>query len=58
MDLESFCDFIYIYAGAGTGGTLIWSGTGWMSFGPITSLPGQPLTIRFFTDGSVTYSGF
>lgn len=53
---ESCCDPINIYNGVGTGGTSLgqYQGTGTMSF---VSTPGQTVTLRFRSDGSVVYSG-
>ena len=56
-DTESCCDPIYIYNGVGTGGSVLaqYQGNGGsMSF---TTTPGQTITIRFRSDGSVVYSG-
>lgn len=55
---ESCCDRVRIYLGIGTGGALI--GTYWMNSNipNINSSPGQPLTVQFLSDGSVTGSGF
>ena len=55
--VENGFDYIYIYDGIGTGGTLLqtYNGTGNANF---TSQPGQTITVRFDTDGSVTQSGF
>jgi hypothetical protein len=52
-------DYIRIYAGTGTGGTLLATYSG-SSGGTInyTGLSGQTLTIRFSSDSSVVYSGF
>jgi len=57
---ESCCEHIYIYDGAGTGGTLLYNGgNGTGTMGPITSSgPNVPLTVRFTTDVSVIASGF
>lgn len=60
-DVESGYDYIYIYDGAGTSGTLLgtFSGTGNSSIGTIISSGANiPLTIKFTSDGSVQYSGF
>lgn len=53
---ESCCDHIYIYDGAGINGTLLgqYQGSGTVD---LTSNSG-PLTVRFTSDGSVSYSGF
>ena len=54
---ESGLDLIRIYNGSGTGGALLatYSGTGTINY---TGTPGQTLTIRFSSDGSLVYSGF
>ncbi|MCW1147378.1 GEVED domain-containing protein [Flavobacterium lacisediminis] len=54
---ESGLDYIRIYDGTGTGGTLLasYSGTGSINY---TGTVGQTLTVQFYSDGSVTYSGF
>ncbi len=57
---ESCCDYLYIYNGIGTGGTLLWSGVANSGAVPLqtsTDASGA-LTIRFTSDGSVTGSGF
>jgi len=55
--LEGCCDFVRVYDGVGTGGTLLFSGNG-TSIPPMqTSLSG-PLTLQFTTDGSVVLPGF
>jgi len=53
---ESCCDPIRIYSGAGITGPLLatYLGTGLVNY---TGTPGQTLTVRFQTDGSVVYSG-
>lgn len=53
---ESCCDPIRIYSGAGINGPLLgtYVGTGNVN---LTGTPGQTLTVRFTTDGSVVYSG-
>ncbi|WP_445716932.1 hypothetical protein [Flavobacterium sp.] len=50
-------DYIRIYNGTGTGGTLLatYSGTGSINY---TGTVGQTLTIQFTSDSSLTYSGF
>jgi len=57
---EGCCEHIYIYNGAGTGGTLLYNGgAGTGSIGTIISSGANvPLTVRFTTDVSVVYSGF
>ncbi|MBK8845742.1 MAG: hypothetical protein IPO27_03915 [Bacteroidetes bacterium] len=55
---ESSFDFITIYAGSGTGGAILFgpvSGSGTINY---TGLPGQTLTVRFTSDGSVTSTGY
>jgi hypothetical protein len=56
-DTETNFDYIYIYSGAGTGGTLIQTLNGSGSYN-FTGAAGQTLTVRFHSDGSVTYTGF
>ena len=50
-------DYIRIYNGSGTGGTLLatYSGTGSINY---TGTVGQTLTVQFTSDSSLTYSGF
>ena len=50
-------DYIRIYNGTGTGGTLLatYSGTGSINY---TGTAGQTLTVQFTSDSSVFYSGF
>ncbi|CAM4407688.1 GEVED domain-containing protein [Flavobacterium terrigena] len=50
-------DYIKIYSGSGTGGTLLgtYSGTGSINY---TGTVGQTLTVQFTSDSSVVYSGF
>lgn len=54
---ESGWDYIRIFNGVGTGGTLLqtFQGSGTMNY---TGTPGQTLTVQFTSDGSVTYPGF
>ncbi len=54
---ESGYDFVRIYSGSGTSGTLLqsYSGTGSINY---TGTPGQSLTISFTSDGSQTGTGF
>jgi hypothetical protein len=56
-DTEGGFDYIEIYSGVGTGGTMLasYDGNGTISF---TGSPGQTLTVLFYSDGSVTYTGF
>ena len=53
---ESSWDFIRIYTGVGTGGTLLatYSGSGSISY---TGTAGETLTVSFTSDGSVTNTG-
>jgi hypothetical protein len=50
-------DYIRIYNGTGTGGTILatYSGTGTINY---TGTAGQTLTIQFYSDGSVVNTGF
>ncbi|MCU4188956.1 GEVED domain-containing protein [Flavobacterium sp. HXWNR29] len=50
-------DYIRIYNGTGTSGTLLasYSGTGTINY---TGAAGQTLTVQFYSDSSVIYSGF
>ena len=53
---ESCCDWVRIYSGSGTGGTIL--GTWQMgSFVSYTSAPGQTVTVQFYSDVSITGSG-
>lgn len=54
---ESGLDYIRIYNGIGTAGTLLtsYTGTGTISY---TGTAGQTLTIQFYSDGSLVNSGF
>jgi hypothetical protein len=54
---ESGYDYVRIYSGIGTGGTVVWgpySGTGTINY---TGAAGTSLTVQFSSDGSVTYTG-
>ena len=55
---ESCCDYLKIYDGVGTGGTLLatWQGQGTLA-APIVSLTGS-ITLQFHSDGSVVNTGF
>jgi len=57
ISTESGWDFVYIYNGAGTSGTLLYSGSGSATIPIITSTSG-PLTVRFTSDASIVSSGF
>jgi len=50
-------DYIRIYNGTGIGGTLLasYSGTGTINY---TGTAGQTLTVQFYSDSSIVYSGF
>ena len=54
---ESGLDYIRIYNGIGTAGTLLtsYTGTGTISY---TGTAGQTLTLQFYSDGSLVNSGF
>lgn len=59
VNTEACCDYLYIYNGQGTGGTLLWSGSGNQTVPQIISTDATgALTVRFYTDGSVTAPGF
>ena len=59
LDSEGSFDYLYIYNGVGTGGTLLWSGSGNQVIPTLTSTDATgALTIQFTTDGSVVYPGF
>jgi hypothetical protein len=52
-------DYIYIYLGAGTSGTLLNSYSGRNgTITPFSSAPGQSITVQFFSDGSKQRAGF
>lgn len=56
-DTESSYDYINIYSGVGTGGTLLasYDGSGTINY---TGTAGQTLTIQFTSDSITNYSGF
>ena len=59
---ESTIDYLSVYDGTSTSGTLLQKITSGSSgtvinFGPLTSESG-PLTLKFYSDGSVQYAGF
>ena len=54
---ESNYDYLYIYDGIGTGGTLLYSGSGTLTIPLITSITGS-LTVRFTSDVSNVNTGF
>jgi hypothetical protein len=55
---ESCCDWIRIYQGVGTGGAIIGQYQMNSAIPTINSAPGQALTVQFYSDVSVTGSGF
>jgi trimeric autotransporter adhesin len=57
FSLETCCDFMEIYDGTSVGATLIGSYTSTPGVITATSASGA-LTVRFYSDGSITYSGF
>lgn len=56
-NLESSWEYLRIYDGAGTTGTLLGEYSGSFTIPTLTSTTG-PLTIHFTSDGSVVYPGF
>lgn len=56
--IESCCDDLFIYEGAGTGGTVLGNFFGSGTFTIQASAPGVPLTVRFDTDVSAVGAGF
>jgi hypothetical protein len=59
INTESGYDYVYIYNGQGISGTLLWSGSGNQTVPSIISTDATgALTVRFTSDGSVTYPGF
>jgi len=56
--IETCCDYLKIYSGAGIGGTLLYTYIGTGTITSFTSTPGQIITVQFFSDGSVTGDGF
>lgn len=57
-DTENTWDFVRIYEGVGTGGTLAYSYTGAGTITPFISLPGQAITIQMDADASFNDVGF
>lgn len=57
MNTEATWDFVRVYDGVGTGGTLLWSGSGALAIPTLTSSSGS-LTVQFTSDGSFVLSGF
>ncbi|MDI9256668.1 GEVED domain-containing protein [Flavobacterium sedimenticola] len=56
--IESCCDYLRIYSGAGTGGTLLASANAIGAIPTVVSAPGEVLTVQFFSDISIVGSGF
>ena len=58
LTTESSYDYLRVYNGSGTSGTMLaeYTGSG-VTIPTLTSTTG-PLTLYFYSDGSVTYSGF
>lgn len=56
VSTESGWDYLYIYDGVGTSGTLLFEGEGTMTVPPVMS--STALTVVFESDGSVFYDGF
>ena len=54
---ESCCDYIYVYDGTSTSGTLLWSDSGTPSLSSVTATSGS-MFIYWDTDGSGLSSGF
>ena len=58
-NMEGCCDYLYIYNGTLASGTPLWSGNSNGAIPTITSTHSTgALTIKFTSDGSVTYGGF
>jgi hypothetical protein len=55
--LENCCDYVNVYDGIGTAGTLLFSGYG-TTIPPIQTSTSGPLTLEFTSDGSVVLPGF
>lgn len=56
---ETCCDYIYVYDGAGTGGTQLHYGLLSTVNGNVTyTSTGNSLTVKFTSDGSVCYAGW
>jgi len=58
--IETGWDYLKIYSGAGTSGTLLYtySNNGGGTITPFSSLPGQIITVLFTSDGSAQGGGF
>ncbi len=57
VDVENSWDYLYVYDGASTSGTLLGTYSGTFTITELTSTTG-PLTLLFTSDGSVVYPGF
>jgi hypothetical protein len=57
FQLESCCDYVNVFEGTGTSGTLLFSGNG-TTLPPVLTSTAGPLTIQFTSDGSVVLQGF
>jgi len=55
---EGCCDYLNIYNGTGTTGTLLWSGIAGFGTVPTVTSTSGPLTVQFTSDGSVVGAGF
>jgi hypothetical protein len=55
--LETCCDYVTVFDGAGTGGTVLFNGNG-TTLPPVLTSTSGPITIRFTSDGSVVAAGF
>ena len=58
LNIESCCDYVKIYSGAGIGGTLLYTYAGSGTMTTFSSTPGQILTVQFYSDPSVEGEGF
>jgi len=57
-NLENNYDYIRVYSGIGTGGTLLATHTGSGTMTVENPTANTPITVQFTSDGSVVYSGF
>lgn len=57
-DIESSYDYLYIYDGADVNGTVLGYYSGQNLTVPLLVSSTGPITLRFYSDGSVTYGGF
>ena len=58
LNIESCCDYVKIYSGAGIGGTLLYTYAGSGTMTTFSSTPGQILTVQMYSDPSVQGEGF